>query len=535
MLLLGLALSCVPLFAQSNPQTKPPGGTISGKVTLKGKPALGVTVGLMITENYQPKPTLKATTDEQGIYRIASVPAGSYQVNAAAPAFVSEPQTVFLAEGESAEGIDFALVRGGVITGKITDGDGRPVIEQTVNLVPGDQPPNQPVYYPSVQTDDRGIYRIFGVAAGRYKLYAGGRVLDYFFQTVPSYKASYKQVFYPDAADAKHATVIEVTEGSETSNIDISLGRATRTFAASGVVRDGQNNQPLSNVRFAIQMISAMGFVGSNPVSNSQGEFRMENLAPGKYSVFMLRQQESDPHADAVTFDIVDQDIDGLVVKTSKGASLAGTVVLENTDDKTVFARLLQLWVGGTVQGPGGSMAHSSAINPDGSFLLSGLDPGTVFLGLGSPPGVNAANFIDVRTELGGVIQPGGIAIQAGEQVTGARLVVHYGNATVYGVVNVVNGTLPAGAEMSVRVNRPGETASPDLPDSQVDARGHFLIEGLPSGTYDFTTSVYLPAGGVGPPPGRQQAVVTDGAIINVTITVDLGHRPGTSTLQRNE
>ena len=31
--------------------------------------------------------------------------------------------------GESTEGVDFALTEGGVITGRVTDAEGRPVVE----------------------------------------------------------------------------------------------------------------------------------------------------------------------------------------------------------------------------------------------------------------------------------------------------------------------------------------------------------------------------------------------------------------------
>jgi hypothetical protein len=518
-------------------------GTISGKVTLKGKAATGVTVGLRVSpQNFSSSATLRATTDSEGNYRITGVPAGSYQVAPAAPAFVSKNQIVVLAEDETAEGIDFALVRGGVITGKVTDADGRPAIEQTVSLIAADPPPNQPPNQPSmvfpvtsVQTDDRGIYRMFGVTAGRYKVYSG-RAQNNPLQAMQSARASYNQVFYPNVSDAALATAVEVAEGSEASNIDIALDRPTQTFAASGRILDGQSNQPLSNVNFGVQMISGTmrSFGGGGATSNSRGEFRLENLAPGKYAVMIFPQQGTDVHADPVTFDIIDQDVEGLVVKTSRGASLSGTVVLENTDDKTVLARLLQLWINGYVQtqDPGGSVGHSVAINPDGSFSLVGLDAGTAHLSLGARQDRSVLKgFVVVRTEVGGVSQPSGIQVNAGDQVTGVRLIVHYGNATVYGVVNLINGTLPPGARIFVQVSRAGEV-TPIGQSPQVDARGHFLMEGLPGGTYDFTAVVYNPAAGRTPPlRTKQQAVVADGATTNITITVDLSPGSGTPTL----
>src|SRR5450432_3396866 len=128
--------------------TKVPGAIVTGKVTIKGKAAPGIVVGLRVGQpSTSFEPTYKGTTDPDGKYRISDVAPGSYEVAPVAPAFVvsdqaNSRQTVVLAEGESVDGIDFALVRGGVITGKVSDADGRPVVEQRVNLLLADTQTN---------------------------------------------------------------------------------------------------------------------------------------------------------------------------------------------------------------------------------------------------------------------------------------------------------------------------------------------------------------------------------------------------------
>src|SRR3989442_7681034 len=354
---LGLVLCCAGFFARGQAQTKAPKkGSVAGKVRIKGKAAPGIVVGLRTSDRGPVfAPPFRATTDQEGNYRLNDIPAGSYLVAPVAPAFVlsdinySREQTIVLSEGESVEGIDFALVRGGVITGKVTDADSRPVVEQGVNLLPADPAPGQrgrqyPISH--VQTDDRGIYRMFGLVAGRYKV-SVGQTEDNFFMAVGSGGVSYKQTFHPDVTDSAKATVIEVTEGSEAANVDITLGRATQTFAASGQVISGENGQPVANVRFGLQLVfdekGGSASITTVATSNSRGEFRAENLAAGRYAIFIMPQPGGDIRADAVVFEIVDQDVNGLVIKTSKGSSLTGTVVLENTDNKAIFARLVQL------------------------------------------------------------------------------------------------------------------------------------------------------------------------------------------------
>jgi Carboxypeptidase regulatory-like domain len=541
---LTLVLSTAASLIAQTPATpkKGPGGTVTGKVTIKGKAAPGIVVGLRVSQPTTPyEATYKGTTDPDGKYRISDVPPGSYDLGPVAPALViansANPrgQTVVLTEGESVDGIDFALVRGGVITGKVTDADGRPVVEQVVSLISVDPQTNPRITtYPasSVQTDDRGVYRMFGLMAGRYKV-AVGQGNESFFMGVSSGRPSYKQTFHPDTNDAARAAIVEVTEGSEAANVDIALGRASQTFAASGRVINGETSQPMANVRFGLQLVlgtQAGAFMGTTATSNSQGEFRLENLAPGKYAVFMLPQQDSSDRADAVAFEVIDQDVSELLIRTSAGATVTGTIVLENTDDKTALAKLLQLTVQGFVQGggPTGNIAHAATINGDGSFVLKGLEAGSARLSLTSRTDRTLLKgFIIDRVERDGVVQTNGLEIKSGDQVTGVRVVVSYGNATVRGVVKVENGTLPADARLFVRVSKPGERV-PSIRSPQVDGRGHFIMEGIPGGTYDFTVFMLgAPATGSRSPTAQQQVSVTDGVVNDVTITLDLNQKPG--------
>src|SRR5204862_2365065 len=142
-------------------------------------------------------------------------------------------------DGDTADGNDFELVKGGVITGKITDVDGHPLIEESVYLFDAEPALKQTekIGYLRMhgQTDDRGIYRIFGVAPGRYKVAVGNDGGNIWWRSVPR---RYRRVFFSGVTDSRRATVIEVSEGSETSHVDITLDGPIRTFAASGVVLD---------------------------------------------------------------------------------------------------------------------------------------------------------------------------------------------------------------------------------------------------------------------------------------------------------
>src|SRR5688500_453377 len=113
---------------------KEPAGSITGRVTLAGKPAARVTVMLTRSDGGpQQLPVTRVTTDEDGRFKLNGLPAGSYTILPSTPALVVAAETssaqpgksVTLGDGEEVEGIDFALVKGGVITGRITDAEGR--------------------------------------------------------------------------------------------------------------------------------------------------------------------------------------------------------------------------------------------------------------------------------------------------------------------------------------------------------------------------------------------------------------------------
>jgi hypothetical protein len=533
---------------QTQPQTKPAKkeapSSISGKVTIKGKGAPGIVVGMRAGDlggyGSQWTAPYKATTDEEGNYRITNVASGSYRILPAAPAFVNsgDPggKTLIITAGETVEDMDFTLTLGGVITGKALDSEGLPLIEEQVTLLPAEAN-NQIGRYMSwsgrMQTDDRGTYRIFGIPPGRYKV-AVGQSEDGSFVGGPR-RSRYKQTFSPGVMDSSKAAVIEVTEGSEATNVDITAARSLTTFAVSGRIINGETLQPLPNIRLGLQKIVTNGteFMNWGSTSNSQGEFKLENVTPGKYELLLAPQANGGMRADTVRFEVIDSDVSGLQVKLAAGASLSGQVVLDGRNDRSGPGMLSQVWIHTHVSTPANDRASSwvqpVTLGPDGSFRVRGLQSGFVNFSLTAADARPVMGLALVRIERDGMAQPAGIEIKDGEQVTGVRLVASYGNGTIRGLVKIENGELPPNARFFVRFTSPGDdpTRVPTLPPPEVDSRGHFFVEGLAAGIYQVQASMFIPGSRIRPSSVTQQVNVADGTVTEVTLTLKLEPTPG--------
>ena len=538
-LLLSVACFSLRANAQTKTESKTADATVSGKVTIKGKPAAGIVVGMRMSRPDEFATTYKAKTDQEGVYRITKIASGSYLIAPVAPAFVGadsgnspQGQSVIINESENVEGINFDLVPGGVITGKVVDSEGHPLIEERVMLMQADENnQRRPVPFNGNMTDDRGVYRIFGIPAGRYKVSVG----DPRFRTSNRRQVA-AQTFYPDVTDVAKAGIVNIEEGSEANKIDIAVGEAPQGYSVAGRVVDGDSATPVANVFIQLTRIetveggSTRGVSESTGVrSDAQGQFRLTSIRSGKYDLNISPSDDSDVRAETpVRFDVIDQDVSGLVVKTTKGATIAGTVVFEGGKNNPA-AMPSQMWImvytRSEGNSPGISSSRSVRIKPDGTFFAGGLSAGIANVNVEIP---SNKGFTLARIERDGVVQSSGIQIQDGEHVSGVRLVMTFSSGSIRGIVRFENGTLPPTARMFVQVMKSGDQPFPR--GAEVDARGHFLVEGLPAGSYELRVIASVPEWQQQrrrPPMSAKQIVtVSDGAATDVTLTLDLTPPP---------
>jgi hypothetical protein len=545
-----LCLSLSSVLAQSDSKSSPSGGggTISGRVTVQGNGLGRATVTLWRQPLGEPTGSNLATnvrTDPEGNYLIAKVPPGSYFIAASAPGFVTTKENLFppnlralaMPDSQTVKGIDFELVRGGVITGRVCNADGKPLIEQPITLIPQEATPDfmMPAYGRDIRTDDRGVYRVYGVPPGHYRIAVGQPTA-----AAASFmgRPAYRRTFYADATDELKAAVIDVTSGGEVSNVDINVAMPAPVFSVRGLIVDGETAQPMPNMSYGMEVYSGQKRVGGivpPGVSNDKGEFRIDNLPAGTYlistpsrgSTFQsvsAMQTAPNVYGDSARFDITDQDVSGIVIRTTKGASVSGVIVVEGTTDRAILAKVpeMRVMVFGNPKPGGLGSTRTATIDEDGTFSVSGLRPGTLRFSFFPPPDGKPLPIRFSRTERNGASLSQDVEVKAGEEIDGVRLVFTYATGSVGGVVKFENGPMPSNTSVRATLIQNGHP----IEGTMADAGGRFLMQNLPAGEYKLIVSAYTSGAKTRAPIVEQQITVSDNQVTRAAVTLDLTPNP---------
>ncbi len=476
-----------------------------------------------------------ATTDDQGRFEFTDLPAGEYLVMVRKPGYASRgygqrrwnesPRPLTLRAGERFDKCDVALERGGVITGRVFDEIGEPVLEATVRVLRHNWFRGRKRLVPAGAgtTNDLGVFRVFGLQPGEYVVQASIRASSRWLRD--NAPVDYAPTFYPGTADAASALAVEVTPGQE-SIADVSL-QTVRVAGIAGQVLSG-SGRPVTGGRVmaVLQAEGDQGVFGGQPRSASikpDGTFQMTGLAPGTYllsaSVADAGFGPSDGREMAQQLvTVAGEPVHGVTLALAPGGVARGRVVVEGVAPASlaglrVFARSAD--DGAVVMMGGGS---APAVAPDGSFEVRGLVGRRLLSLIGGGP--LAQGWTVKAVVLGGRdVQDAGIDFVPGRTVSGIEIVLTRESAAISGTVTDDRGQRVTDYSVLAFSEDREKWFLPSmrwLRSARADQDGLFKLEGLAPGRFLVVAVDGLDAGALGDPDEIERL---RGSAVEVSLT----------------
>jgi Carboxypeptidase regulatory-like domain len=302
-------------------------GDISGRVVNEsGQPLVNA---IVYVRPNTPKglPDPNTTTNRDGVFKVSGLEPGSYTVMALMPAYIPKPPKPGPAVPSPADSVTLVLIKGGVITGTVTNSKGDPVeaIGIRVEMVTDESGRRAPGISYENMTDDRGVYRVYGLPSGTYIVAADGATnysptgVNAFAVDMPTYAPSSSR----EAADE-----ISVRVGEETSNVDIRY-RGERGSTINGIV----NGTRTIDRGFSVSLtsLSEKGPRWDTNFQAANGEFALEGIPDGDYLLVATAYWNDRDRglSESMVLNIRAADIGGIELTAAALASIGGAVVLK--------------------------------------------------------------------------------------------------------------------------------------------------------------------------------------------------------------
>lgn len=463
-------------------------------------------------------------TDDEGRFRFAGLPAGQYGLTAVKDGYVSArygsgrpprlgsprniPATgISLRSGQSVIA-DFRLARGAVITGVVTDAEGRPeegllVAAYAYQFISGVPDRRLSVASTTVRTDDRGVYRIYGLRAGSYFVGAVRLTpIPVKPSTTDARSVTATPVYSTSATDVTAATSIRVAAGEERAGVDIQM-RYVPTATVTGTVA-----LPSGSIFGRVVLARSTAQTGAleqvmGTTTQPDGGFLLANVVPGHYRIFAIAQGPSAPGqptptsaAGAADVDVDGEDVTGIAVPTSAPFSISGTIVFDGAGPPDVRLGRMTL----PLAPVGGIVGIPPYFQPvDAShFTISGVFPGSYRATSATAPGLRAPLgkwWLKSMTVGGREALDGPIEIrQASDEVV---VTVADQASTVSGTARDAQGSPLADAFVVIfGADRASWFFnSRRVAGVRTDAQGRYTIRNLPPGDYRAAVALDLDQG----------------------------------------
>jgi len=428
----------------------------------------------------------QVTTDENGRFEVTGVRPGRYHLSASKSGFVATAfgqrgvngpaSTIDMSNGRVVEKIDVSLRTGGVIIGQVLDQAGDPLSGILVRALQAER--INGVLRPGSDTsstdftDDRGRFRLFGLAPGAYFLGATRQPTAGIMRLALAGGREAAVTLYPGTFLTSQAQSILVEAGRETTPVSFTF-LVERRFGVSGSVT-GSDGRPVKSGTVSVRPDGTREGLSIGSGAISAGAFTVNGLSPGEY-LMSARNAAGD---ETVTERLVlDRDAFEVVLTLQRAATLRGRIVLDTASPRPSI-RPSDFSLGlGDADGP--PMFGGVEIRPDGSFEVTGLG-GRKEFGYSPPEGWRMRGVRIANRDRGD--EP---LEFSGQDIDDVQVIFTDRITTVSG--RVTDGRNPVAAGIVLIFVDDPERWHPHsayVDTASVDAEGRYTIEGLPPGRY---------------------------------------------------
>jgi hypothetical protein len=555
MLVAVAALSAASQTRETPVQTPSGTGVISGVLVDAQSTPRPVRRAILLLTGAELPAGRAAISDEQGRFSFERLPAGQFTLSASKPAYLNMSYgavrpggagtPIVLTAGQQITDVRMTLPHGGAIGGTIRDARGAPIAGIQVTVArPADIAVSSTARPESVPTDDRGMYRMFGLMPGSYIVWvapsASGGIGEIGQMTSSEIDATFARLrarnpaapskpepspssvvrpvkpfsiapsYYPGGPDASAAELINLGLGEERNDIDFVYDLA-RSASVSGTY---SGVGPETKVTVTLQqdgLYQGGPFgLGTSPLvqrSPDPNGFVFTNVMPGKYTLMartggeaLFGQRSGGPPPTenlpltfaTMTLDVRGEDIGGISLLMRPAARVSGKLTFDQPSTTPVPADLtrIRLRLTSTVLDAtprlaltGSPMlAASAAVNADGTFTFNGVIPGAYRIStLGEPVGWRAKSAALDNRDI--IDQP---LVVGTSDVAGVEMAMTDRRSQVSGRLLLTSGAPASGYFVVAFPADPALWIAPSrrMKSARPSTDGQFRFDDLPAGDY---------------------------------------------------
>ena len=314
----------------------PTTGTIKGRLVADdGQPLINANV---MAQSLTTTPTAKPTrVDSDGRFVFDELSPAAYLIYATAPGYIDQATSL----GDASQwprhligsNVRITMMRGGVITGLVTNAKGEPVVGVPVHATMVNAPASITNFFFGAgvtETDDRGVYRLYGLLPGQYTVNAGGS--GQFGQFTASGFDNDVPTYYPSAT-RDTAVPVSARSGDETSGIDIKY-KGTEGHSISGTVLgtiEASAQAGAITIFLAHAGSTSVLSIEIAAITDPRRAFSFNGVADGEYDLFAnyAAGQTEGAVVGTKRLTVRGGDVTGVELRLAPLASVTGTISLD--------------------------------------------------------------------------------------------------------------------------------------------------------------------------------------------------------------